>query len=89
MSITVRDKDGNVINPEGLVVPKNNPIYTILGEKMSRLNELYANHYTAVAKLLEEQALMLDIDKRGETVNTMKEAARCLNETADRLYEEK
>lgn len=56
---------------------------------MSRLNELYANHYTAVAKLLEEQALMLDIDKRGETVNTMKEAARCLNETADRLYEDK
>lgn len=32
MSITVRDKDGNVINPEGLVVPKNNPIYMIIGE---------------------------------------------------------
>lgn len=33
MSITVRDKDGNVINPEDVTVPESNPIYLIIGEK--------------------------------------------------------
>lgn len=32
MSITVRDKDGNLINPEDVTVPVNNPIYMIIGE---------------------------------------------------------
>lgn len=52
-----------------------------------RLNEIFAQHYQAVATLLRENLLLLDRDKYSELIQIMDEASRCLCECSDRLNE--
>lgn len=53
--------------------------------KSTKLDTIFADHYRAVATYLLESNLLLDNEKNAEAKATMQEAARCLNEAADRL----
>lgn len=55
---------------------------------MSKLDQSFANHYMEVAALLTENNLLLDNEKNKEARAVMKEAARCLKESAARLIGE-